>query len=212
MRARQARNAAALTLLARGAVLWLWGEQSPAHAARQQQRVVPGRAGVVARLEPDARGRGVPAFRARTARAAADHDVLRGGTWFRSSGPAACCGTTTRSPPRLGRGPLVLQMQRFATEGTDFLLQINGEPDVRTFTLPEAPLGTRWHVVVDTAAESPDDVVPLDRARMVGDPLMDRWHDPTAGTQSATARGALTRRALRPDARAGAGRAPSSPD
>jgi glycogen operon protein len=37
------------------------------------------------------------------------------------------------------------------------LVLLNAEPDTREFTLPAAPAGTAWHLVVDTGAPSPHD-------------------------------------------------------
>lgn len=182
VRRRQARNAAALTLLARGSALWLWGDDRlrtqhgnnnawcqdgpewwldwtphPEHDAFQ--RFV----------------RGLLALRHA-------HPELRGGTWFTSHGPGGVgWHDTSLGVPDWDRGGALLQMHRYATDGPDLLLQINGEPHSRTFTLPECPVGTRWHIVVDTAAESPHDVSPLEHSRPVHDPLLDRLHDTVAG-------------------------------
>ncbi len=44
--------------------------------------------------------------------------------------------------------------------GRDLLLLFNGSRDTQTFQLPDTTRGMRWRMVIDTAAESPDDAFP----------------------------------------------------
>ncbi|MEY4374245.1 MAG: hypothetical protein RL760_411 [Candidatus Eisenbacteria bacterium] len=182
IRLRQARNAAALTLLARGSALWLWGDDRlRTQRGNNNAWCQDGPAWWLDWTpDPDRDAfqrfvRGLLALRHR-------HGVLRGGEWFRSHGPGGVgWHDTSLASPDWDHGGALLQMHRYATDGPDLLLQVNGEPETRTFTLPESPVGTRWHILVDTAAESPHDVVPLEHSRPVHDPLQDRLHDAVAG-------------------------------
>jgi len=44
--------------------------------------------------------------------------------------------------------------------GRDIVLMFNSTGQIRQFTMPEIGRGTQWHLFVDTAAESPEDIYP----------------------------------------------------
>lgn len=168
VRARQARNAAVLTVLSRGAVLWLWGDD--------RLRTQYGNNNAWCHDGPewwldwseseDARAfgrfvRGLMHLRR-------EHAVLRGGDWFRTGGAGGVTWTgATLDSPRWDDGGRLLQMHVHSDTSDEpaFLLQINGEPDDAMFTLPEPSEGRAWHLVVDTGAPAPHDWTPLSAAR-----------------------------------------------
>ncbi len=170
IRARQARNAAALTLLSRGAVLWLWGDD--------RLRTQRGNNNAWCHDGPewwldwnesdDARAfgrfvRGLMHLRREQA-------VLRGGDWFRTSGAGGVTWTgASLDSPRWDDGGRHLQMHVHADSGPAFLIQMNGESDDRTFTMPEAGERRVWHLLADTSAPPPHDWTPLEHARALAD-------------------------------------------
>jgi glycogen operon protein len=162
-RARQVRNAAALLLLSRGAVLWLWGDDmlrsqggnnnpwcqdgpawwldwEPAPLAREFQRFVAG-------LLSLRRSHPALAPEARMERLDPGPDL-----------PGA----------RPGHHRLAL---RFAPEGESrdeaLMLLANAGPHESRFALPAAPASRAWHVLVDTASGPPGDWTPPERSRPV---------------------------------------------
>lgn len=169
-RARQVRNAAALTLLSRGAVLWLWGDDR----LRTQGGNNNGwcHDGPAWWLDWNESGdapafgrfvRGLITLRRR-------HAVLRGGDWFKTSraGGVTWHGTTLDAPDWDAGGPR-LQMHLHATDGPAFLLQMNGGPDDADYTLPDPGDRRAWHLLADTGAPAPHDWTPLERARPLAD-------------------------------------------
>jgi glycogen operon protein len=161
LRARQVRNAATLLLLARGARLWLWGDEA---LRTQRGNNNPWcQDGPEWWLDWDAAEReasftrfvrGVIALR----RA---HASLRSPAW---------------SPAVLEKGAFAPHGRRVALTArrprhAAFTLLANGEADAAEFALPAPGRGRRWFTVIDTAAATPDDLVPLAEAK----PLADQW-------------------------------------
>ncbi len=170
-RARQVRNAAALTLLSRGALLWLWGDEtlrsqrgnnnawcqdgpewwldwSQAAHAHDFTRFV----------------RGLIALRR-------EHAVLRGGDWFPSHGPgSAMWHGDALAPPDWDHGGRRLTLHVRGDAAPDFLLLVNGEDAPVEFVLPAASHEHAWRRVVDTAAAPPADFTPLTEASARSEP------------------------------------------
>jgi glycogen operon protein len=170
LRARQARNAAALLLLSRGALLWRsgdevllshdgnnnpWCQDGPAwwidHDSTPMQlhfrRFVQGLLGL-----------------------RRSHAVLHGDEWFRVSGPGSVrWHGADLSTPDWDHGGLRLTMHMPAEQGPSFLLLVNGEPEEAVLQLPPCASGA-WHRIVDTAAEPPRDFTPLAEAEPVRGP------------------------------------------
>ncbi len=182
IRRRQARNAAALTLLARGAVLWLWGDDRLRTQRGNNNAWCQDGPEWWLDWTPEPDRDAFQRFVRELLTLRHRHIELRGDSWFLSHGPGGVgWHDTSLAAPDWDGGPALLQMHRYATDGSDFLLQVNGEPETFTFTLPESPMGTRWHIVLDTALDAPHDVVPVEQSRPVHDPLLDRLHDAVAG-------------------------------
>ena len=55
------------------------------------------------------------------------------------------------------------------TKDDDFFLMLNGHNRSRTFTAPTPPSGRRWLKIIDTSAESPEDITPLAEAPPLDD-------------------------------------------
>lgn len=165
VRSRQAHNAAALLLLSRGSVLWLWGDESlrsqrgnnnawcqdgpswwldwdaPAHE-QQFRRFVTG----------------LLALRR-------DYRAFNSEQWFATSGPGSVeWHGATLAPPDWDHGGLRLAMHLRGDDEPDFLLLSNSDVTPATFVLPEPSGQRRWHLLVDTAAPAPHDWTPLAEA------------------------------------------------
>ena len=163
VRSRQARNAATLLLVSRGAVLWLWGDETlrsqggnnnawcqdgpawwldwqPAPHAQAFRRFVTG----------------LLALRnTHPALAPADHDA-------RIELVASSHSDGARGQHRLfARIP--------GPAGEDLLLLMNADRTEARFKLPAAPAGRAWHGVVDTEAPPPGDFTPPADARAYKD-------------------------------------------
>ena len=161
LRARQVRNAATLLLLARGARLWLWGDEA---LRTQRGNNNPWcQDGPEWWLDWDAAGseagftrfvRGLIALRR-------EHASLRAAEWGHAM---------------LKRGS-VLPSGRRAVLGAKrarhaaFALLVNGEAEASDLALPAPDRGKRWHLVADTAAASPADFTPFSDSP----PLADQW-------------------------------------
>ncbi len=164
MRSRQARNAAALLLLSRGSVLWLWGDETlrsqggnnnawcqdgpawwldwqPAPHAQAFRRFVAGLLALRA---------------AHPALAAPEHEVRM------ELVPAM-------SPAEHVRGHHRLFARIHGPGGEDLLLLMNADRTEARFRLPAAPPGRHWHGLVDTEAPPPGDLTPLAESRAFAD-------------------------------------------
>jgi glycogen operon protein len=167
VRARQVRNAATLLLLARGARLWLWGDEvlrtqrgnnnpycqdGPEWWFDWGAAGAPGGAGSEQGFTRFVRG--LIALRR-------EHASLRAAEWI----PA----TLKRGAPSPAGRRIALTAKR--ARHAPFTLLANGEADATLFALPAPDRGRRWHVVVDTAASSPADLIAFADAV----PLADQW-------------------------------------
>ena len=153
VRSRQVRNAAALLLLARGPLLWLWGDEA---LRTQNGNNNPWcHDGPEWWLDWDA------------AEARADFTrfvrgllaLRREQRWRPEAGPGGAS-----AGPRSGK-KLVLGWR--GQRGASFLLLANGEAEPARLELPPGPGGRGWRRVVDTAAASPHDFTPLAEARRI---------------------------------------------
>ncbi len=169
VRARQARNAAALLLLSRGALLWLWGDETL--RSQRGNNNAWCHDGPSWWLDWDATPEGaafqrfVSGLLALRARYRAFHT----GSWFGSRGPGSVSWHgTTLAPPAWDDGGRTLVMHVRGDDEPDFVLLVNGEPEPTAFVLPEAPAHQAWHVVADTSARPPHDITPLAEAESLG--------------------------------------------
>jgi isoamylase len=152
IRARQVRNAAALLLLARGAVLWLWGDEV---LRTQRGNNNPWcQDGPEWWLDWDTAERGTDFTRFVRGLLALrrEHAALREGEW-----------QPLVEAARPGRW--------LEARAGELLLVVNGEPSSARFGPPAARDGRRWRRLVDTAAEPPADVAQLAEAPACGDTL-----------------------------------------
>ena len=153
LRARQARNAAALLLLARGALLWLWGDESlRSQRGNNNAWCQDGPAWWLDWDEPSR----APAFGA----------FVRGLLELRRTHPALAPGVRSTwsagSPEPSSRPPNASQLawRLSPPSGDDLLLLVNGERHEARFAIPPPPAGRVWHQLADTSAEPPADWTP----------------------------------------------------
>ena len=157
------RNAATLLLLSRGALLWLWGDESLRSQGGNNNAWCHD--GPAWWLDWDAAAR-LPAFDA----------FVRGLLELRRTHPALApearaLGTTlpTERADRVAN-PLHLSRRLSPANGEDLLLIVNGERNSARFAIEPPQPGRAWHVLADTAAPPPADWTPIERARPLEDP------------------------------------------
>jgi glycogen operon protein len=170
-RARQARNAAALLLLSRGALLWLWGDET--------LRTQRGNNNAWCHDGPDwwldwgaaARQRDFLRFVRGLMRLRREHAVWRGGDWIATDGPGRVdWHGPALAPPAWDHGPLHLVMHIRSEDPVEFLLLVNGGTEACEFRLPPPVAGAGWRQVADTAAAPPADFTPLEHAASLREP------------------------------------------
>jgi len=201
LRARQVRNAAALLLLSRGALLWLWGDE-----ARRTQH---GNNNPWCQDGPEwwldweaAKAhadftrfvRGLLALRN-------EHVVLRSGSrsWERM-GPGAAAPEPGGAPG----GDRRLAVQLRGDGHAEFVLLANGGAEPAEFALPAPGDEREWRRVVDTAAAPPADLAPLAEAAPLAQPRA-----LVVESRAVVVLVARPSGISRPGARGGAGRTPS---
>ncbi|MEY4070127.1 MAG: hypothetical protein RL721_741 [Candidatus Eisenbacteria bacterium] len=174
-RLRQARNAAALTLLSRGAVLWLWGDDRLRSQRGNNNAWCHDGPAWWLDWDPNADEAAFQRFVAGLMRLRREYKVLRGEGWFRSTGPGGVSWHgPILGPPDWDAGGLMLQMHVHGDGEPDFLLQVNGTTEPQHFTTPEPGRGGHWHLIADTASAAPEDFTPIERSRPLPDPMHDR--------------------------------------
>ena len=161
MRARQARNAATLLLVSRGAVLWLWGDESLRSQGGNNNAWCQDGPAWWLDWHPAPHAQGFRRF-------------VSGLLEFRRTHPALAAsqggGRIELLGPTLGaiepqRGGHRLAAHYDGPHGDDLLLLVNGERQPMPFQLAAPPARRAWHGIVDTAAPSPGDFVPLAESR-----------------------------------------------
>jgi len=157
IRARQVRNAAALLTLSRGALLWLWGDETlRTQRGNNNPWCQDGPEWWLDWVSAASRNdftrfvRGLLALRRK-------HALLRSGSWEPLAEVAGAPG---------GRWLAAGAALPGGKRGAAFLLLANGEAADRRFT-PPAARGKRWRRLVDTAAAPPADLVALAEAPVV---------------------------------------------
>jgi glycogen operon protein len=170
-RARQARNAAALLLLSRGALLWLWGDET--------LRTQHGNNNAWCHDGPDwwrnwddvRRHRDFLRFVRGLLALRRKHAVWRGGDWFATDGPGSVAWHgPALAPPEWEHGALHLVMHIRSKDPAEFLLLVNGGQEACEFRLPPPAAGSSWRLIVNTAGVPPADFTPLEGAAPLADP------------------------------------------
>jgi glycogen operon protein len=164
VRARQARNAALMLLLARGPRLWLWGDEvlrtqrgnnnpycqdGPEWWFNWDATAAAGSGATFTRFV-----RGLIALRR-------EHASLRAAEWHHAILKRGSTLPTGR------RAVLAAKRPRHAA----FALLANGEAEASDLALPAPDRGKIWHLVADTAASPPADMTTVADAA----PLADQW-------------------------------------
>ena len=203
-RARQVRNAAALLLLSRGAVLWLWGDE--------KLRTQRGNNNPWCQDGPEwwlDWGANDDAdftwFVCGLSRLRREHPALRLGSW--RAAPLAWHVGAPGAPAPRGNQRLALELELKGVDDVPFLLVVNGEDEPAVVQLPAARDGRAWRRVVDTAAEPLLDWTSVDAALPLVEP-----RELLMIPRSVVLLAALEPSFPRLDALGGAGRRPSSPD
>ena len=166
LRARQARNAAALLLLSRGALLWLWGDETLRSQGGNNNAWCHDGLRWWLDWDDARRQRGFLRFVRGLLSLRREHAVLHGHAWLAASGTDSVHWFgADRSPPDWHHGGPCLGMRLQGAEPQDFLLLVNGAAEPREFLIPAPPTRHRWRQIVDTAAASPADFTPLDKSK-----------------------------------------------
>jgi glycogen operon protein len=163
MRERQARNAAALLLLSRGSVLWLWGDDALRSQGGNNNPWCQDGPAWWLDWDPGERGRAFQRYVAGLSALRRSHPALAGEARVERGDEGAGPESGRPEPHRL--------LLRFAPSGgEDLLLLANGEAGEWSCPLPKPPAGRAWHLVVDTAAAPPRDFTPLATASPLATP------------------------------------------
>jgi glycogen operon protein len=171
LRARQARNAAALTLLSRGARLWLWGDEALRSQGGNNNAWCQDGPLWWQDWEAAARNHGFTRFVSGLLALRREHGVWRGSDWFTDHGPGSVQWLgAALEPPDWDAGGRRLAMRARGVDGPEFLLLVNGEPGDVAFLLPASTRELDWRRVLDTAAAPPADYTPLAEAVALVDP------------------------------------------
>ncbi len=158
LRSRQARNAAVLLLLSRGAVLWLWGDEVLRTQGGNNNPWCHDGPAWWLDWDPGERSRAFLRFVSGLMALRRTHPGL--------AGEARIEWGPMDAGPAHGRPAPHRLLFRFAAEGGDeLLLAMNGEGSEWACTLPAPPAARPWHLVVDTAGVPPADFTPPDSAR-----------------------------------------------
>lgn len=179
-RARQARNAAALLLLSRGAVLWLWGDESLRSQRGNNNAWCQDGPSWWLDWDHATHERSFLRFVAGLLALRREYRAFHGEQWFTSSGPGSVgWHGPTLAPPDWDLGGRRLAMHMRGEGEPDFLLLANGEDVAVSFVLPEATGMRPWRLIADTAATPPSDWTPLTEA-----PLLESGLEHRLGSRS----------------------------
>jgi glycogen operon protein len=164
-RARQARNAATLLLLSRGALLWLWGDETLRSQGGNNNAWCHDGPAWWLDWQPAPHAQGFRRFVSGLLALRRDHPALAsppGEGRFELVGPSLLTPDGSRTSHRM--------VARLAgPAGEDLLLLVNGERTEAKFRLPDAPAGRAWHGIVDTAAPANADFTPPGESRPFAD-------------------------------------------
>lgn len=160
-RARQARNAATLLLLARGPVLWLWGDETLRSQGGNNNAWCHDGPAWWLEWQPAPHAQGFRRFVAGLLALRGTHPALATPA---ANGPVELVGPSLLQADN-GRNGLRLVVRYPGVGGEDLLLLMNGERLEVKVRLPEPPEGRAWHAIVDTAAPPPADFTPFSEAR-----------------------------------------------
>ena len=171
MRARQARNAAVLLLLSRGALLWLWGDETLRTQHGNNNAWCHDGPAWWREWDDVKHQRTFLRFVRGLLSLRREHAVWRGGDWFATNGPDRVeWHGPALSPPQWEHGNLQLTMHIHSEDAAELLLLANGGNDACDFLLPASEVGSSWRLVADTAAAPPADYTPLDKAPPLAEP------------------------------------------
>ena len=162
MRARQARNAAAVLLLSRGALLWLWGDESLRSQRGNNNAWCQDGPAWWLDWEAETRANGFGAFVRGLLALRRTHPALAPGA--RSEWTGALLDPAERHPA--GHR---LAWRLAADGGEELLVLLNGERHETRFRLAAPPSGRTWHLLADTAAEPGAEWIAPEQSRPLAD-------------------------------------------
>jgi glycogen operon protein len=160
-RARQARNAATLLLVSRGAVLWLWGDETLRSQGGNNNAWCQDGPAWWLDWQPAPHAQAFRRFVSGLLALRNAHPALMGSNHAGSIELVAASPQQAEGP----RGPHRLFARIPGPAGEDLLLLLNGDRTEARFKLPAAPQGRVWHGLVDTESPTPGDFTPLAQSR-----------------------------------------------
>jgi len=155
VRARQVRNAALLMLLSRGALLWLWGDESLRSQRGDNNAWCHDGPAWWLDWEPPPHARAFERFVRGLLELRARHPALVAGA------PPTWTGPGLEAPGHAPRG-LRAALRWSSGTGRDLLLLVNGERGRARFEIARPPDGRAWHPLADSAATPPLDWTPIE--------------------------------------------------